>query len=1123
MLIRNKFNGYSRDGSRVYPSGGPGTSTSYTSNIPEYLQPYAETMLGATQKQLFNIDDKGEVTGFRPFAPYGAAVDDQGNILNTAQDQAKAAVAGFSPLQQQAQSGIANFTMPGQTAAASKMTADLAGRALKAGEYDATSFGNQFNAPDKYSGVNFTNQFTAPDKYANTTFSYDKVSPTDQLGGTMTAAQMTAPTNVSGFGGATKEASTQSFTDPGTASSYMSPYTQGVTNIQTREAERAANVANTQLGAQAAQQGAFGGSRHAIMQAEAARNLATQKGDITAKGQQEAYQQAAQQFNAEQGYGLTAQQANLQAGLQSALANQQAGLTAGTQNLSASQQANVQNLAAKLQTQGLNAQQAMQAALANQQAGISTQQASEQSKQFGYGQEMTAAQQRAQYGLAAQQAQEQSNQFGYGQQMNAAQQRAQYGLAAQQASEQSKQYGAGLGMQGVGLSGQMASQLGGLGQQEYGQKMGILGAQAQAGGQQQQLEQARINQAMQNYATQQQYPLMQLGVMSNMLRGLPMQASTTNAYAAQPSAASQFAGALGTGMQVSNQAKQYGLMGAEGGEVKNGRFKSMAAGGIATGVDPEEMPYIAKKMGDQQIGQKLGDPATDNETKSYLQAEADFRKQARSNSMAAGGVIAFRKGSEEAVGVNDPYQIDKISSALEARGAKTPAAPVVAKTDVPPVTKATAGDEFSDMRAPVDTAVTQGGIAQAVIPELKATDAETKLTKQLGARETEANKTLEQRLQEQTVQKKKFGIDPSFLQDAIDKQEKRKTDLQGEAKDEAMNRFAEFLMTWGSTPGPTMVAAAKAGREYIANTNLDKKERKRLLAEADGVITDLNKSIYLEKSGSFKDAQAEQIRAGEVLFSLTNKLADLQGARTSTQFKETSATIRDTITANAAMARTMAQMKSEEDRATAKGILEKELKNLEVNKHTDYMNGVAINYNALVAGGDKPGAATIAKASSQYLKESKQYDVRALTAEASQTQAAAAQDETKRKLSETFNRAIFAATSFDEVGAARMAKARAADNKARVEIADPNSETNKVLNAIKAEIYAKPEFELIRPAAAKPAAPPAPAAVAAPAAPAAAAKPAANPDLSDESALNWAKSNPDDPRSALILKKAGAK
>ena len=58
MLIRNKFNGYSRDGSRVYPGGGGGTNTSYTSNIPEYLQPYAETMLKATQQQLFNIDDK---------------------------------------------------------------------------------------------------------------------------------------------------------------------------------------------------------------------------------------------------------------------------------------------------------------------------------------------------------------------------------------------------------------------------------------------------------------------------------------------------------------------------------------------------------------------------------------------------------------------------------------------------------------------------------------------------------------------------------------------------------------------------------------------------------------------------------------------------------------------------------------------------------------------------------------------------------------------------------------------------------------------------------------------------------------------------------------------------------
>jgi len=163
-------------------------------------------------------------------------------------------------------------------------------------------------------------------------------------------------------------------------------------------------------------------------------------------------------------------------------------------------------------------------------------------------------------------------------------------------------------------------------------------------------------------------------------------------------------------------------------------------------------------------------------------------------------------------------------------------------------------------------------------------------------------------------------------------------------------------------------------------------------------------------------------------------------------------------------------MRSEEARATAKGILEKELKNLELAKRTDYMNGVAINYDALIAGGEKPGAATIAKASSQYLKESKQYDVRAQQAEASQTQAATAQDEIKRKQSETFNKAVFNATNLDEIGAARMAEARAADKKAGVKITDSKSQTNKVLNDIKTEILAKPEFELIRPAAAKPAA-----------------------------------------------------
>ena len=50
------------------------------------------------------------------------------------------------------------------------------------------------------------------------------------------------------------------------------------------------------------------------------------------------------------------------------------------------------------------------------------------------------------------------------------------------------------------------------------------------GQQQQAYQQQLINQQIQDYATAQQYPYMQLGFMSNMLRGLPMQATTTQTY-----------------------------------------------------------------------------------------------------------------------------------------------------------------------------------------------------------------------------------------------------------------------------------------------------------------------------------------------------------------------------------------------------------------------------------------------------------------------------------------------------------------------------------------------------------------------------------------------------------------
>ena len=92
------------------------------------------------------------------------------------------------------------------------------------------------------------------------------------------------------------------------AEQYMNPYMQNVVDVQQREAQRQADISGTQRGAQAVKSGAFGGSRQAIMDAEAARNLATQKGDIQAQGLNQSYQQAQAQFNADQARRMQAQQ-----------------------------------------------------------------------------------------------------------------------------------------------------------------------------------------------------------------------------------------------------------------------------------------------------------------------------------------------------------------------------------------------------------------------------------------------------------------------------------------------------------------------------------------------------------------------------------------------------------------------------------------------------------------------------------------------------------------------------------------------------------------------------------------------------------------------------------------------
>lgn len=138
---------------------------------------------------------------------------------------------------------------------------------------------------------------------------------------------------------------------------------------------------------------------------------------------------------------------------------------------------------------------------------------------------------------AFQQAQQQASQD--------AQLRAQYGLAGTQLGEQSRQFGAGLGMQGLQQQLAAASQLGQLGQQQYQQQAGILGAQMGAGAQQQAQKQKMLESNYQRFIDEMSYPYKQLEFMSNLLRGTPSSAETRNVYTQAPSTFAQISGLTG--------------------------------------------------------------------------------------------------------------------------------------------------------------------------------------------------------------------------------------------------------------------------------------------------------------------------------------------------------------------------------------------------------------------------------------------------------------------------------------------------------------------------------------------------------------------------------------------------
>jgi len=501
-----------KPGGRIYGDGGgggggPTTTTVNQSNIPEWLRPQVEGLIGGASQELFDytVDEDGNyvLKGAKPFVPYSANVKDY--------------VAGFSPLQQQVQYNAANLQVPGQfdqatgyANQAAQGGVDSAGRA-----YGYGNAGFQSGQQGQQMGMQGGDYYGAMGAgYGQQGAGYGaQAADVGQMGlraeqyGRNVSGQAEDYASQAASAGSDYAKAAQNVYNPLTKkydtssaiSAYMSPYQQNVTDIQLEGLQRQADIARTQRGAQAAKAGAYGGSRQAIENAEANRALASQMDAVRAQGLQQAYQQAQQNLQYGSNLGLQGLQ-GAQQGLGTALQGGQLGLSGiGTA---------LQGLQGGMQGSGLGIQGA--------QAGLS-------------------------------------------------------GVDRQLAGTAQGMQGAQVGLQGVsgaqagyGLANQAAGQLGQLGAQQLAAQKDILGLQNQIGGQQQSQEQQYINQAIQNFSQAQENPMQRYNQLNALVRGYAVPGSTTSQYQAAPSIVSQAAGLGLTGAAIAGLGKGN----AKGGRIK---------------------------------------------------------------------------------------------------------------------------------------------------------------------------------------------------------------------------------------------------------------------------------------------------------------------------------------------------------------------------------------------------------------------------------------------------------------------------------------------------------------------------------------------------------------------------
>ena len=423
--------------------------------------------------------------------------------------------------------------------------------------------------------------------------------------------------------------------------------------------------------------------------------------------------------------------------------------------------------------------------------------------------------------------------------------------------------GIGQGLQGVGAqqagyagAGQAASTLGNLGSAAQQADLARMGFQQQTGQQQQAYQQNIINQAIQDYATQQQYPFMQLSTMSNLLRGLPMQGMTTQQYQAQPSTTQQLLGLAGTG------ASLYGAMGRkEGGAIKEYR----GGGGIKASLENkiDDIADAGGAKGLQALLAQTKSPQAKEMIAERMREEGIAAAPTGSlgRNLAGGGIIAFEEGGD-VPGFYDGDLIEGFGTNPEAMAMdqmRVADAQLAEKRKRYEDVKAMSPVAAERMLANDPTLEAKPVVAPAAAPVVKKDDglppgAPPAAPPTGGDQKTGVAKFLA----DQDAALAARGVTPGMgeetrgLMDFIKEGKQRR---ESEAGKDRYLRMAEAFAQFGSTAGPFMSSASKALGGFAKGEAGAQKELRAADLADKRMAADIEKGQRAEARGDYATAQ----------------------------------------------------------------------------------------------------------------------------------------------------------------------------------------------------------------------------------------------------------------------------